>query len=78
MKLGLLRRLAAASVLAEAMEAKAVSGAAIDVNEFCTLASTTVRLAQRVGINRVPRNVTPSLNEYVASLDLAPETEDAA
>ena len=76
-KLGLLRRLAAASVLAEAMEARAVSGAAIDVNEFCTLASTTVRLAQRVGINRTPKNVTPSLDQYLQTIN-ADESEDAA
>jgi hypothetical protein len=64
-KLGLLRRLAAASVLAEVIEARAVNGEPVDVNEFCTLASTTVRLSQRVGISRVPRDVTPTVNDYI-------------
>jgi hypothetical protein len=65
-KLGLLRRLAATTVLAEAMEAKAVNGETVDVSTFCNLASTTVRLAQRVGIERVPKDVSPpSVDSYV-------------
>jgi hypothetical protein len=64
-KIGLLRRLAAASVLAEAIEAKAMNGVDIDLSEFCNLASTTVRLSSRVGIERKPRDVTPSLHEYL-------------
>src|SRR5260221_3048707 len=60
-KIGLLRRLAAASVLAEQIEARAVNGEPVNVGEFCNLASTTVRLAQRVGLNRVAKNITPSL-----------------
>ena len=44
---------------------------AIDLQEHALLCSSLVRLSARVGINRVPKNVTPSLNEYVASdLDL--------
>jgi hypothetical protein len=65
----LLRRLAAASVLIERLEAEAVAGKAIDVNEFCTLTSTTVRLSQRLGLERRQRLVTPSVAEYVARLE---------
>jgi hypothetical protein len=68
-RLGLLRRLAAASVLIERLEAEAVAGKAIDVNEFCTLTSTTVRLSQRLGLERRQRLVTPSVAEYVARLE---------
>jgi hypothetical protein len=68
-KLGLVRRLAAASVLAEMLEVKAIAGEPIDVSEFCNLVSTTVRLSQRLGINRVPKNVMPSLSEYLAAKD---------
>jgi hypothetical protein len=68
-KLGLARRLAAASVLVETMETKVVTGEPIDVSEFCNLASTTVRLSSRLGVERVPRDVTPpSPSEYIAHI----------
>jgi hypothetical protein len=64
-KIGLARRLAAATVLSEEIEGKAVNGEAIDIGEFCQLASTTVRLAQRLGVERVPRDVTPTLADIL-------------
>jgi hypothetical protein len=64
-KVGLLRRLAATSVLAEQLEAKAMDGQEIDLSTYCNLASTAVRLSSRVGIERKPRDVTPSLHEYL-------------
>jgi hypothetical protein len=75
-KLGLIRRLAAATVLSEEIEARAVNGEPVDINQFCTLASTTVRLAQRLGINRIQRDVTPSLSDYLT--DANQSSEDAA
>jgi hypothetical protein len=66
-KLGLLRRLAAASVLAEQLESKAMSGEPIDVGLFCNLASTTVRLSQRLGVERVACEVSPSIGGLVRS-----------
>src|SRR5262249_4034587 len=47
-RLGMLRRLAAATVLSEELEGKAVNGEPVDVATFCQLASTTVRLAARL------------------------------
>ena len=64
-RLGLVRRLAAATVLAEEIEGRAVNGEEVDVNTFCQLASTTVRLSQRLGLERVTRDVTPNLREYL-------------
>ena len=64
-RLGLLRRLAAATVLSEEIEAKAVNGEPVDINQFCTLASTTVRLAQRLGLERVPRDTGVTLADYL-------------
>jgi hypothetical protein len=58
-KLGLARRLAAATVLSEEIEGKVVNGEAVSIADFCQLASTTVRLATRLGVERMPRNVTP-------------------
>jgi hypothetical protein len=74
-KLGLLRRLAAATVQAEMLEARMVNGEAIDITTLCTLASTTVRLSQRLGLERRARNVTPSLGQYLAART-APATGD--
>jgi len=65
-KLGLVRRLAATTVQAEMLEARMVNGEAIDIAILCTLASTTVRLSQRLGLERRTRDVTPSLNQYLA------------
>ena len=66
-RLGLLRRLAATTVQAEILEARMVNGEAIDIATLCTLASTTVRLSQRLGLERRARNVTPSLGQYLAA-----------
>jgi hypothetical protein len=38
-----------------------------DIAILCTLASTTVRLRQRLGLERRARNVTPSLGQYLAA-----------
>jgi hypothetical protein len=64
-RLGLIRRLAAATVLSEEIEGKAVNGEPVDVGTFCQLASTTVRLASRLGVERVPRDVSPSLADIL-------------
>jgi hypothetical protein len=65
-KLQLCRRFSAAAVLAEQMEAGLVRGEPINLSEHATLCSSLVRLAARIGINRVPRNVTPTLEHYLA------------
>ena len=57
-RLGLVRRLAATTVQAEMLEARMVNGEAIDIATLCTLASTTVRLSQRLGLERRARNVS--------------------
>jgi len=64
----LIRRYAAASVLAEQMEVRLAAGEQIDVTEFSLLTSTLVRVAQRIGINRIPRNLTPTVADYVAHI----------
>lgn len=64
-KIGLLRRLAAVTVQAEILEARMVNGEEVDVGTLCTLASTTVRLSQRLGLERVPREVGLTLGELV-------------
>ena len=65
-RLQLVRRFAAAAVLAEQMESRLANGEQIDIQEHGLLCSTLTRLAQRIGIERRARDVTPSLSEYLA------------
>lgn len=53
-------------------------GEEIDVSEFCTLASTLVRLAGRIGIGRHAKNVTPNLETYLATFKLDPVRPETA
>ena len=66
-RLQLIRRFSAASVLAEQMEASLARGEQINIREYSLLVSTIVRVAQRIGIERRARNVTPSLGQYLSN-----------
>jgi hypothetical protein len=59
----LIRRFSAAAVLAEQLEARLVGGEQIDIQEHATLSSTLVRLAQRIGVERIPRDVMLPLRD---------------
>ena len=48
------------------MEAKLANGEEINIERHALLVSSLVRISARIGINRVARNITPSLNEYLA------------
>ena len=58
-RLQLVRRFAAAAVLAEQLESRLANGEQIDIQEHALLCSTLTRLAQRIGIERRARDVTP-------------------
>jgi hypothetical protein len=47
------------------LEAKMVNGEQVDIGMLCQLASTTVRLSQRLGIERVPRDTGVTLADYL-------------
>jgi hypothetical protein len=66
-RLQLIRRFSAAAVLAEMMEARLARGEQIDVGEHSQLSSTMVRIAQRIGVNKIPVDVTPSLESYLSN-----------
>jgi len=68
----LVRRFAACAVLAEAMEARMVNGEALDIGEYSTLTSTLVRVAQRIGIERTARDVTPDPLIYARDYEATP------
>jgi hypothetical protein len=63
----LCRRFTACCVLAESLEARLANGEPIDIAEHANLTSTAVRVASRIGINRLAKDVTPTLSEYIAA-----------
>ena len=74
----LVRRFAAAAVLAEQLESKLAErsgGRPPGARPACC--SSLVRLSARIGINRMPRNVTPSLISTLQH-DQRSRAEDAA
>ena len=73
-KLGLLRRLAAVTVQSELIEARMINGEAVDIGTLCTLASSALRLSSRLGVERVPREVS-SLSDYLAAKYPKPDEE---
>ena len=66
-RLQLIRRFAAAACLAEQLESRLVRGEGINLQEHATLCSSLVRLGQRIGIERIARDVTPTLAQYLAA-----------
>ena len=64
-KLGLIRRLAAVTVMSEQIEARMANGDRVDVTTLCQLASTALRLSGRLGLDRRQRDVTPTLSDYL-------------
>jgi hypothetical protein len=66
-RLQLIRRFAAASVLAEQMESRLANGKDISISEHALLCSTLTRIASRLGLERRSRDVTPSLSDYLST-----------
>jgi hypothetical protein len=65
-RIQLIRRYAACCVLAEEMESRLVRGEQIDITEYVQLTSTMVRIALRIGLDRVPRDISsPSLADIL-------------
>lgn len=67
-KLQLVRRFAAAAVLAEFQEAKLCRGEAIDLAEHASLCGSLTKLARYIGTERVPKDLVPSLDVYLDQL----------
>ena len=53
------------------MEARLAMGETIDLAEHCSISSTLVRLATRLGINRAAKLVTP-LRDYLEAKVVPP------
>ncbi len=76
-RLQLVRRFAAAAVLAEQLEARLANGETIDIAEHATLSSTLVRLAAKIGIDRVAKDIGVTLDEVIR-LDHEEELRETA
>jgi hypothetical protein len=66
------------------LNARLIIGEDVDAGEHSQAVSTMVRVAQRIGVNRVARDVTPSLQDYLsqhyagdAEPEAAPEPDGA-
>jgi len=64
-RLQLIRRFAASAVLAEQLESKLANGEEIDVSQHALLCSSLVRIANKIGINRIAKDITPSLSDIL-------------
>jgi hypothetical protein len=74
----LCRRFAALAVQAEALEARLASGETIDLQQHALLCSTLTRLASRIGIDRVARDIGPSLAQILSDDRRQQATGEAA
>jgi hypothetical protein len=63
------RRFAAVAVMSEQLEVRMVAGEEIDIAEHAPLVSSAVRLAAKLGVNRIPRSVMPTLGEYLSAIN---------
>jgi hypothetical protein len=63
----LCRRAATLSFTAEAMEVDAVAGKPFDIDLFGQLTDRLGRCLQRLGLERKARDVTPTLQSYLAA-----------
>jgi hypothetical protein len=73
----LIRRFAAAAVIAEQMESRLANGEQISITEHAQLASTLVRIAQRIEINRRANDITPALPDYLDAAETEVEARNA-
>jgi hypothetical protein len=64
----LIRRATTISIACERMEGEAAAGAEIDLELYGRLVDRLGRAFQRLGLKRQPRDVTPTLSEYLAAL----------
>jgi hypothetical protein len=69
-RLQLIRRFAAAVVLAERMETRLVRGEEINITEHALLCNTLVRIAQSIGVDRMSRDSRPTLADYLRSEEM--------
>ena len=65
----LVRRAAGLSVLATVAEAKLLNGDEIDTSELVSVGNAQRRILTTLGLKRVPRDITPDLQTYLAATE---------
>ena len=72
----LIRAFAGAATTLQYLNAQVLLGetSEIDLSGYATIASTMLRIGSRLGLKRVPKDVTPTLADYLASLKQADTT----
>jgi hypothetical protein len=63
----LIEAFAGSAVLLDSLNTAVLCGRKVAVGEHSVVASTMVRIAARLGLRRRPRDVTPTVDEYLAS-----------
>jgi hypothetical protein len=72
-KAALVEAFAGAYVTVNNLNTRMLLGQAIDLGQHAQAVSAMVRVASRLGIERVARNITPSVRDYIASINEAAE-----
>jgi hypothetical protein len=78
LKLSLIRRAAALIVECERMENALANGETVDVDLLARLSSHVRRISESIGLDRVKRDVTPTIAELVAKHNAAKPVEKPA
>jgi hypothetical protein len=61
----LVEAFAGAAVHVEFLNTRLLLGEKVEILEHSQAISSMVRIASRIGVNRIPRNVTPTVAEYL-------------
>jgi hypothetical protein len=78
-RLQLIRRFSAAAVLAEQMESRLANGETVNISEHALLCSTLVRIGHRIGLDRIPREVSdPAIDLYRRELERDDDDDEEA
>jgi hypothetical protein len=64
----LARRAATISIMCEKLEGEAAAGNKVNLEQYGTLTDRLGRCFQRLGLERVAKNITPTLQQYLASI----------
>ena len=75
-QVSLVNAFCAASIVLEDLNTRLLLGEPIDRNEQCSAISSLCRLSSRLGLRRVPRDLSPTLSDYLRGQQI--EHEDTA
>jgi hypothetical protein len=74
----LIEAFAGISVHVADLNARMLLGQKIDLAEHSQVVSTMVRVASRIGVRRIPRDVTPTINDIARDIAIEREATDQA